>query len=1038
MPLRRALPALAAAGFVLVCLVPAPATSADPPTIKGPNRVFTTEGSAITFTGLNPRAGLDSNNDPEKLDIVVDLETAGCAPAPGNGYSLSGCSSLTIGADVAEGALSMPYSAINGQGSVVGQTAAGAFVANYAAGQIRLNGTNTQLNDSLKTLKWTPVAGYENDDETTSEITLLGSNAVGSASVNEYIQVRVDDENQPMTLTVPGDQTMDTVVDGQTKSFPAVAPPVGTNGLWFVEDPDIDEGDPSLGLLVNVATCGKVELRNQLTIQGGLVDVLRGYVDDLHNGDDTDAGYVALRDGFVDLLVGALPDDVKNAPFETGPGNQPHAAWAGIGTKEEINYALSQVTFHAPATVPDTCDVVTVVSDLGNDGLPFQYVGSPLSDGDNDDPELPEPGLELPEPSLDLVDFDTVTIDVDGGAAMVSLPPTLSVPEGTDLAIPVTVDGGHPAFAVSLQAADVSTEGALDYSAPTDATFAAAAGAGSANGTLSALTDAVSPEGDETLTVTLDEGDLPDGVILDESAASTTVTITDVAPDPGGDTTRPSVTITPAAAQGSPTSVAPIRFTAQFSEAVTGFDATDPQLGASTAGGPLVSTVIPVDSDTYTVEVTGMSASGDVVASLLANAATRPRGQPELRAAVERDRGVGAAAGGRHHPPDGDGLTPGGAGEPDLGGPGAVHRAVQRARLRVQRHRPAARRVHRGRPAGRQRDPRRRRHLHRRGAGDERDRRRRPLAARRRRHRRERQHERGAAVGRDRGVGPAGRRHHPALRHRGAPGGPAEPDVDRPGPVHRAVQRTRLRVQRHRPPARRVHRRRTPGRHRHPGRRRHLHRRGHGDERHRRRRPLAARRRRGRRRGQHQHRAAVARDRGVGPAAGRHHPALRHRRAPGRVRTIPRRSRRSGSRSSSARPSPGSTPPTPSSPGPPPAARCRSTVIPVDADTYTVEVTGMSATGDVVLSLLADAAVDGSGNTSTAPPSAATVGMGAAATGRHHPAVGDRAAAAGPAEPDVGGTGPVHRAVQRARRRASTPPTRSSSARRPAVRSRCR
>src|SRR6476660_6262491 len=103
MPLRRASIQATAAAFVLVCLVPAPATSADPPTIEGPNRVFTTEGTAITFTGPNPRAGLDTNNDPEKLDITVDLETAGCAPTPGNNYSLSGCSSLTIGADVGEG-----------------------------------------------------------------------------------------------------------------------------------------------------------------------------------------------------------------------------------------------------------------------------------------------------------------------------------------------------------------------------------------------------------------------------------------------------------------------------------------------------------------------------------------------------------------------------------------------------------------------------------------------------------------------------------------------------------------------------------------------------------------------------------------------------------------------------------------------------------------------------------------------------------------------------------------------------------------------
>ena len=62
---------------------------------------------------------------------------------------------------------------------------------------------------------------------------------------------------------------------------------------------------------------------------------------------------------------------------------------------------------------------------------------------------------------------------------------------------------------------------------------------------------------------------------------------------------------------------------ADVNAAATGFDdpATDLDLSASTAGGPLAATIVPVSTTEYTVEVTGMSADGDVIATIPAGAA---------------------------------------------------------------------------------------------------------------------------------------------------------------------------------------------------------------------------------------------------------------------------------------------------------------------------------------------------------------------------------------------------------------------------------
>ena len=89
----------------------------------------------------------------------------------------------------------------------------------------------------------------------------------------------------------------------------------------------------------------------------------------------------------------------------------------------------------------------------------------------------------------------------------------------------------------------------------------------------------------------------------------------------------PTVTINQAAGQTDPSSAASITFTVQFSEPVTGFTAADISFTGSTATGTLVA-VVSGTGPLYTVTVTGMTASGTVVVSIPAAAATDADANP--------------------------------------------------------------------------------------------------------------------------------------------------------------------------------------------------------------------------------------------------------------------------------------------------------------------------------------------------------------------------------------------------------------------------
>ena len=87
------------------------------------------------------------------------------------------------------------------------------------------------------------------------------------------------------------------------------------------------------------------------------------------------------------------------------------------------------------------------------------------------------------------------------------------------------------------------------------------------------------------------------------------------------DTIAPTVTINQAGTQADPGATSPVVFTAVFSEDVTGFDSTDVVV-TGTAPGTKSVTIVPVDAKTYTVQVTGMTGRGTVIATINASAAS--------------------------------------------------------------------------------------------------------------------------------------------------------------------------------------------------------------------------------------------------------------------------------------------------------------------------------------------------------------------------------------------------------------------------------
>ena len=562
--------------------------------------------------------------------IKIESEEPACDFGPT--FQLTGCTAVQL--DVTHGKLDfttaptpVPYDTDpsdddDTQDGVVYQLPGGSLVRDMdsdddlPASVTALIGKTSELNDDLKLLRYTPDADYyyNGSNPETLSVDIVPGN--GSGSVTHDIQIRVLDLNDFPEMTVPS--TLYTVAPGDEVEL-------GPASAWEVTDEDNDEPDGNDTLdgpgeefiLIAWASCGRFKFQGAsgMALRDDLEEVL-DYALDLGA---IDPGW---RDTIKDAFFGIVPDEIESLPFATGNPNDYARAFAGVvDDLEWLNYHLDEITFEAvdPGTMAplsdDLCDIRFLVTDIGNNGLPLQYLGDP-----------PE-GVEVPFFGFDLDtnDFpgvEQVQVQVgDGKEIEVSLG-DVTVVEDTASTLPVTITPAtHPAFDLTVSTGPGSGSTAdVDYTSFTSQTLTIPANAGSASIPVDALLDGVYDPG-ETYTVTATgPASPPPGYQVTLTDPAGLVTITDIDTPP--DVTPPTVTIDQGATQADPTSTTPIVFDVVFSEPVTGFTNGDVDLTGTTTGGTLTVTVTPVSTTNYTVEIgiTGGN-NGLVVASIPAGAA---------------------------------------------------------------------------------------------------------------------------------------------------------------------------------------------------------------------------------------------------------------------------------------------------------------------------------------------------------------------------------------------------------------------------------
>lgn len=292
-------------------------------------------------------------------------------------------------------------------------------------GRLEMIGTIADLNAAVANLRYVPPPGYRsgvNPTEASITVSVTGDNGTTS----HQFDVRVLEINQFPEHDGPATFDADAAVEEEITGF-------------TVEDADNDE--PSDGpddemLLVAWLRCeGTIEPDTgfQLAsssfapVVGTLAEVIEEQVDPDGAGD---AGFVTAALAALDVI----DPELRDLEIETSNALDWTTAFGGVGTLEEVEAALATVTFRHD--VPeDTCTLITIVSDLGNNGLPVQWI-----DGPNDGTEIPMLGFDwnvltiTTGALLDLdISFDSAApiVVVEGndgnhtdvGAALVITPP---------------------------------------------------------------------------------------------------------------------------------------------------------------------------------------------------------------------------------------------------------------------------------------------------------------------------------------------------------------------------------------------------------------------------------------------------------------------------------------------------------------------------------------------------------------------------------------------------------------------------------------
>jgi hypothetical protein len=124
--------------------------------------------------------------------------------------------------------------------------------------------------------------------------------------------------------------------------------------------------------------------------------------------------------------------------------------------------------------------------------------------------------------------------------------------------------------------------------------------------------------GQGSVTVLVPDGTAQDAAANFNQGGSNSLTIVH-------DSVAPTVTVEQASGQADPTAIGPVNFTAVFSEAINpaSFTGTDVTLsGGANPATAVITEIAPYDGTTFNMAVSGMSASGTVIADIPAGGAT--------------------------------------------------------------------------------------------------------------------------------------------------------------------------------------------------------------------------------------------------------------------------------------------------------------------------------------------------------------------------------------------------------------------------------
>ncbi len=611
-----------AAASIGAYTINAPSAFAAPPGLNAPGRVYPAVNTLMAFSGTD---GVSGDNRVISVSGMVN-GPLGCNPNAGNGYDIDDCPRVQIDLNTSFGAglLRIPGNTaitdLDGSPDVdIILAASGAVIDNATDPNggdsllFHINGTETQLNDTLGDLQFVPAPGYEEKESADGVLPNLKIQAIqgnGVDNVTKYTYIKVEGTNTGPAFGAPA--APQNASAGATNDYVDLVSVVDNEmcnlakcGAPF-SNPGKAEGDDQMLVVAWLAesSCGTFSLRG-----GAFTTMGSGSLSSVHSLLTTGQGLTTDQALPIELSISPTALALDLSAQTGGPLNDT-TVFAGLGDISEVRYALSLIHFNAPAS-DTTCHMNLTVSDLGNNGTPTSYVGSAIGGS-----EPPNPGYEVPNAFGATTSVTFNVKDTHPGVTISQLLPGAA---------------GDPAGPNKPSSFKITFDEAIDTASfdATDLDLATSTAAGAALGGFVPVTPGlvysvpVLATDDGDITVTFSGTVYAAGHDGDATYANDTPAYDDDTIE--WDQTGPTITIAPAPGQGDPTSFTPIVFEVTVGEALTtaAIELTPSDIditgtaGATTAA---VSQPDPLDFTTFLVSITGMGPTGEVTVEVGANA----------------------------------------------------------------------------------------------------------------------------------------------------------------------------------------------------------------------------------------------------------------------------------------------------------------------------------------------------------------------------------------------------------------------------------